>query len=206
MVILPPQRGIYASVVGDDVDWGTKLGIIGIGIGLVSLAVAVPPFIQMIYGKARATLDFDESVENGARVLLGRLHNRPISNWFLRRLGVQRDGVAVFVNFDIREHGTNKILASHFRATLIDPKSGAEGLSLILEEPVPLIFVLIQHSDGGATTANSAPGERRNITIPPGEYFVEIQCGSRYGALRKRKSLTVGEKKELTFWTFRDTN
>ena len=68
----------------DHVD--TILSVVGLIVGLVALAFALPPFFQMMGGGPNVRVSFDESNEQGARFLLCRIHNLPIRNRALTRL------------------------------------------------------------------------------------------------------------------------
>ena len=92
------------------------IAAVGLVVAIVALVIAVPPFAQMIHGPPKVRLAFDVSTEQGATLLLCAIHNLPVNSWFLKKIGVTRTPTEVFAVFDIREHGTNKIIVNSFRA------------------------------------------------------------------------------------------
>jgi hypothetical protein len=148
-------------------------------------------------------LSFAESSEQGATLSLGRIDNRPILNRFLKVLGVIRADTTVFGAFDIREHGTNKIIGSAFRAKLTDASSNEDGLSLTLQAPLPLLFVVVEHADNGATTTSYATSGKQCVSLPQGEYFAESRIGFHGGVVVGRRSFTIAGKKDGTYWSYR---
>jgi hypothetical protein len=158
----------------------------------------------MVCGKPSVRLNFTESSEQGATLLLGRIDNPTILNRFLKVLGVMRADTRVFAVFDIREHGTNKIIASAFRAKLTDVSSNEDGLSLTLQAPLPLVFTVVEHADKGATTTSHAPSEEQCVPLPQGEYFAKARIGFHGGRLVGRRSFTIAGKKDGTCWSYRN--
>ena len=184
-------------------DAGVVVGIIGIVIATAALVMAIPPFLDLVCGKPSIRLSFADSAEQGAKFLLGRIDNRPIMSAFLKAMGITRADARVFATFDIREHGTNKILASSFRAKLTDSASHEDGLTLTLQAPLPLVFVIVRHDDKGATAINHAPSEEQILSLSPGEYFAEASVGFHGGVVVNKKSLTISPNKDATCWNFR---
>jgi len=175
----------------DHVD--TILSVVGLIVGLVALAFALPPFFQMMGGGPNVRVSFDESNEQGARFLLCRIHNLPIRNRALRWMRVSRTPTEIFAMFDVREHGTKRILASAFRAELTDLKSHTHGLVLLNRPPLPVIFTVVQHNDEGAFTFNHAPSERERKPLAPGEYFATIKIASGEATVDEvNYSFTIG--------------
>ena len=106
--------------------------------------------------------------------------------------------------FDVREHGTKRILASAFRAELTDLKSHTHGLVLLNRPPLPVIFTVVQHNDEGAFTFNHAPSERERKPLAPGEYFATIKIASGEATVDQVDySFTIGQSRDRTTWTNR---
>jgi hypothetical protein len=182
-------------------DWG----IIGTVVALVALAVGAPPCLQMFCGKPCVRLSFAETDEPDAKLLMGRLDNPVVKNKFLKWVGVRRNGIAVFVQFDVQVHGTNQMVVSHFRPVLTRTTSSETGISLVLEPPLPLVFTVVQHSANGAQSLNDAPGLNAAVNLVPGEYYATISVGCHDGVLKGRRSLTVGQVRQGTYWSNRST-
>jgi hypothetical protein len=87
-----------------------------------------------------------------------KISNPPVKNRFLRFIGVRRDGVSVFAQFDIRLHGTNAIVASHYRPRLTSLNTNEAAMSVAVEPPLPVVFTVVEHGAHGARTINDAPG------------------------------------------------
>ncbi|MGH6819180.1 MAG: hypothetical protein ACREC1_10470 [Methylovirgula sp.] len=184
-------------------DYGVLLGVIGIAVGVLGLAVATPPFLQLRLGRPAPFASFAMSHEQGMTLLLGCIDSRPV-NKLLSFLGVRREGAPVFVIYDIREHGTNRIVVSAFRAMLSDTASHNRSICQMLQPPLPLVYVVVQHDDkNGATVENHAPGDHKLITLDEGEYFVDARIGFQDGVIPKRQSFTIAGTKDGTQWTFR---
>jgi hypothetical protein len=181
----------------------TKLAIAGIGLAVVALVVAVPPFIQMLWGRPRISVRFTESMEGAGQCLLCVIHSYPVAK-SLEAIGVKRDSTRVFVSFDIRKHGTKEIFASAFRARLIDIFSGDAGLSALLQPPLPVTFTVVSHTDGGAHAQSFAPSEGVTCALPPGEYLAEISVAWGTTVTKYSRSFTIGSMKETSHWTVRE--
>ena len=93
----------------------TIIGVFALIVGVVALLFALPPFFQMMSGGPKVRVSFDDTTERGVRFLLCSVHNLPIRNWALKTMHVTRTPTEIFAMFDIREHGTNRIVASAFR-------------------------------------------------------------------------------------------
>jgi len=127
------------------------------------------------------------------KVLLCSIHNLPIRNRALKTMHVTRTPTEIFAMFDIREHGTNRIVASAFRPELTDMKSHTHGLTLTSRPPLPVIFTVVEHGDKGAFTLNFAPSEKAQLPLPPGEYFAEVKIASEETAVDQvARSFTIG--------------
>jgi len=152
------------------------IAVVALVVAIVAVVIAVPPFAQMIHGPPKVRLAFDVSTEQGATLLLCAIHNLPVNSWFLRKIGVTRTPTEVFASFDIREHGTNKIIVNSFRARLTDGRNpDAMGLTLVARPGPPLVFLVVEQSDREATAINYAPMQCAKVALAPGEYFADIK-------------------------------
>jgi hypothetical protein len=107
------------------------IGIVALVVAVVAAILAIPPFAQFIFGVSDVKLRFGESSEQDHKLLLCKIYNLPIKSRFLRAIGIARPPAEVFASFDIREHGTNKIVASAYRALLTGGRN-ADVVSLTL--------------------------------------------------------------------------
>lgn len=175
----------------------TALGVIG----SVGAAMAVPPICQMIWGRPDLKLAYKTTTEQGARLLLIEIHNRPVRG-LLRLLGVRRDSVRVWAYLDIREAGTGRILLGSGRKRLTDTVSQAEGLAMEASDPLPLFLVAVEHA-GGAVARSETPGDIQVVALAPGEYTAAVRVGSRDGVIGFARSFVVGTTQDTTAWTDR---
>jgi hypothetical protein len=183
------------------------LAIAALIVGVVAIPIALPPFLQMMCGKPKVRIKFDTTVEQNTKLLLCCIFNVPIRHWFLQRIGVTRLPTDVFASFDIREHGTNRIIASAFRAKLWDSKSNTEGLALTIRPPLPIVFTIVTHPDQGAFSTNNAPSLPQDMRLQPGEYIADVSIASDEQTVRKvAQSFTVAPHKDATDWTSRKIN
>jgi hypothetical protein len=121
------------------------IAVVAIVVAIAAVVIAVPPFAQMIHGRPKIRLAFDVSTEQGAKLLLCTVHNLPVNSWFLRKIGVTRTPTEVFASFDIRQHGTKKIVVNSFRARLTDGRNpDAMRLILVARPGPPLVFLIVE--------------------------------------------------------------
>lgn len=180
------------------------IGLVALLIAVVAVLIAIPPFAQLISGRPKIRLSFDVSTEQEAKLLLGAIYNLPIQSPFLRKIGVTRTPTEAFAQFDIREHGTNKIIANSFRARLTDARdANLTALTLVARPGPPLVFVVVEQSDREAKAINYAPMQCAKVTLPPGEYFADVKVawGERVNVIAQ--SFTVDTNKDVTHWTAR---
>jgi hypothetical protein len=180
------------------------IGIAALVVAFAALLLALPPLLQMICGRPRVKIKFDVTTEQNAKFLLCAVYNLPIRQRLLKTLGVTRSPTEIFAAFDIREHGTKKIVASAFRARLRDVKSDTDGLAVTIRPTLPIIFTIVEQDDAGASTFNHAPSETRRVKLPPGEYFADVSIASDEMTVRKvAQSFTVAAVKDATDWSGR---
>jgi len=181
------------------------IGVVALVVAIMAVVIAVPPFAQMIRGRPKVRLSFDVSTEQGAKLLLCAIHNLPINSWFLKKIGVTRTPTEVFASFDIREHGTNKIIVNSFRARLTDGRNAdAMGLILIARPGPPLVFVVVEQRDREATAINYEPMQCAKVALSPGEYFADVKVAWDESTVNViAQSFTVDANKDVTHWTAR---
>jgi hypothetical protein len=180
------------------------IGIVALMVAVVAAIIAIPPFAEFIFGVSKVKLRFGESSEQDHKLLLCEIHNLPIKSRFLRAPGITRSPAEVFASFDIREHGTDKIVGSAYRALLTDGRNAdVASLTLMSRPGPPIVFVIVQHGDKGAATRNHAPMQQSNVMLPPGEYFADLKVAWGEAVSAAAKSFTVASSKDGTYWTER---
>ena len=182
-------------------DWGIALGIAGLVIGVPALIMAVPPFFQMLWGRPRLDISFDEHTNEDGKQLIVSIKNRHTENRFLRGIGVEREIGNVLGFFDIQEQRTNKFIKQHLSAYVSCPPTREMGL---LVRALPLFHVglhLVHARDDkcwiidGRTVENSEFEE-----LPRGDYLarVTVVCGEQVH--NRARAFRVGKSQHETFW------
>jgi hypothetical protein len=167
-------------------DWGVILGIVGIVIGLVALAVAIPPLFQMLYGRPRLEFLTDEFTGPDGKSLLIAIKNQPTRSRFLRKIGVEREIGNVLAYLDIQQQGTGLFVAKDVSGRMHCSPTREDGLLLARALPnfttgVEVIFT---------TEANSGVVDARSDQLRPigeGDYtaHVTIICGEQVHRISK---------------------
>src|SRR5205809_290713 len=84
--------------------------IVTFALTVYALLIAVPPFLQHIYGSPRITLEFRTQPYQFCLECL--IFNLPIDNSFLRWSRVSRVAADIYATFEVREAGSNKLICS----------------------------------------------------------------------------------------------
>ena len=180
------------------------LGAIGLVLGLVALALALVPFLQMVCGAAAIRIDFVDASQPHGRVLLCQVQSKPVENALLKAMGVARATVDTYARFEIRQHDSHEIIASDFRPKLHDLASLMQSLALPLKEPLGAIFCIMEQTNSkGAIAINEAPGEPRDLPLAPGDYWVEVEVAYGNKTQSASKSFAIAEFKDESRWTER---
>src|ERR1700730_13998545 len=97
------------------------IAVVGLVVGVIALAMALPTALQMFCGAPRILFNFSEiNAGDGRKMLYCDLSNAPVENRVLRRLGVRRDPTVITARFRICEAGSNSIMMDTAQARLID--------------------------------------------------------------------------------------
>lgn len=177
---------------------GVLLGIIGIVIGVVSFAVAVPPFIQIWYGRPELFLGVDDFTGPDGKTLFITMRNKTTSGRFLKMLGVTREVGDVTADFDIQEQGTNKFIVKNVSGRLHNAVLRQSGL-MVRAFPGRTIGLSVIHvQNDGAYIVDGRSDDVRQIAA--GDYVVHavIFCGEQI--YRLAKNLKIGSAPHLTHW------
>ena len=184
------------------VDWGITLGAFGVAIGLPALVMAVPPFIQMVFGRPDLEVGYENFTGSDAKQLMVTLKNKTISGKHLRQIKVERETGDVMAHFHIRDAGTHKFVASDVSGYLHSAATREFGLVLRAMPGHSLGFPVVQFQNGRATVmdARKLMDERPLIVLPAGDYLAEayiLRGQDIYQAIRRFK---VGEAAHETNW------
>lgn len=147
--------------------------IVPLAVGVVALALAVSPALQMFYGKPQLF------VGNGTRDLGNKtalqcwIFNFPIKNKWLKKIGVKRaTAEGISCTYTIQESGSGKIIVPEVVPKMItyggEPAQRVDLPSGTV--PVTVCVVDIDNNTGVVTSFHDF-GERE-IPIPMGRYSV----------------------------------
>ena len=78
----------------------TVLAIAGLVIGLIAMVMAIPPLLQMFFGRPKIEFEADEFTGPDGKQIILSIKNRPIASRLLRMLGVTRDVANVLAYFE----------------------------------------------------------------------------------------------------------
>jgi len=89
----------------DNWEW---VGVVLAGVGLT---MATPSILQMLLGRPKIKMQFENGVKEVDRFLLVYLSNPPIKNKLLRKLGIRRETIqSLTAQFRISELGSRKVI------------------------------------------------------------------------------------------------
>jgi hypothetical protein len=176
----------------------TDLAIACILIGILALVMAVPPLLQMFYGRPRLEFTTDEFTGPDGKLLLVAIKNKKTENRLLRNLGVQREIGDVLAYLDIQEQGSGRFIAKDVSAKLSAAATRQEGL-LVRAHPLFTIGVIVISQRGSAAgIVDARANELRPIS--EGDYLAQatIVCGEQIHKIER--SFKIGKAEHLTIW------
>jgi len=159
--------------------------------------MAIPPFAQMLFGRPKLTIGFEESLEETGKVLLSFVKNETIKSSLLRRIKVEREPANILVFFTIVEQGTNKIVVNNIRGWLT-AHSGASGLGVQAAPPFPIPFTLILFDKDRAYIRDVQ--NKKLIPISDGEYDATVTVVYNDHSLETSREFRLRQDPLQTFW------
>jgi hypothetical protein len=174
------------------------LAIVGVVLGLLAIAIAVPPLLQMVFGRPKLEFKPDEFMDENGKMLLLAIKNKPTANRFLRRLGVEREMGNVLAYFDIQEQGSRRFFLKDISARVTCAATREQGL---LARALPLFTsgVMVLHNRAGI--AGVIDGRHDDLRpIGAGHYtaIFTIVCGEQVHKFEK--NFTVADTEAFTIW------
>lgn len=172
---------------------GFVIGVIALLLGLL----AIPPILQMWFGKPKISLSTDEFTGTDGKQLLVTIRNKPTEKW-LRRFLVEREAGDVLGFFDIHELGSNKVVSADNAAQMFCAPTRESGLVIRAIPAFTSGFPVIHFRQNQAWIINARKDECS--ALPAGPYIVNAQviCGEK--VYRIMKQLRVGADAPTTFW------
>ena len=175
-------------------DWGIALGVIGIVIGFVALAVAVPSAAQMLWGRPKVRMSFGK-LEIGRYKALGvSVENAPIESALLRRIGARREPAEIGAHVTVYDaHGVEA-------AAFVPKLTGHDGKSALQVRVPPAtvitFLVVICDKDG----ARGADDDDNGIPLAAGHYEIEVALVMGDEMTKASRPLHVREPPDETVW------
>ena len=176
----------------------TALGITGVVLGLAAAAMALPPLLQMVYGRPRLEFDCQEFTGSDGKQLIIRIKNQ-VTNRVLRKLGVERETGELLAYFDIHEQGTNRSVKKDVSAMLQCAPLGEAGI-LARSLPAFSVGLVVAHTKDQTTWIVDAKGEGNFQELGAGDYTALATIICREQVHHVRKNFKVGDAPHLTFW------
>ncbi|MFC0240382.1 hypothetical protein [Rhodopseudomonas telluris] len=154
----------------------TWLAIAGIVIGLWALAMAAPPLFQMIWGKPNVSIELKKSDLSGRGVQIRcYISNKPVTNRFLRTIGVVRQATEIFGDYSVSEYGTGKSIIHFERALIGTDRDNASLQATLFPATMPARFVLIAHLNELPAISISHNHPDQGTIIPAGKYVARVK-------------------------------
>jgi hypothetical protein len=173
------------------------LAILAVALGLM----AIPPILQMIWGKPRITIAFTTHSRDGSKALTCSVSNPPVTNRLLKVLGVtRRAAVGTITGFSISEYGTGRIVVPNI----------AEELASTPNAPaVPVLHFVASRISSGFPVAimetkqakvHSLDAALQRHDLPPGTYVCRVKI--MWGSDKKEaeRSFVLGASPETFEW------
>jgi hypothetical protein len=176
----------------------THLAIGGIVLGVIAITMATPPLLQMIWGRPKLEIgQADPIVADNHKMLFIMITNIPVTNRFLKFLGVEREIGHVGVTFDIRRIG-GEYISRGVTASLLNRATHQGDITAEAHPGVPVYVRVISHGKVSALFVDNWRNPLPNI--PPG--FYEICANIRRGDKNflTRMEFTIGDNCHQTSW------
>jgi len=166
--------------------------------GGVAFLMAIQPFLHTIWGRPRISFIFHvEDMEK--QCYYGcEIHNDPIKNKLLRKLGIRRDlAQDVAATFEIREKGTNKLICPRTPA-LIKTSQGVGGFRVSLPASFfPATFAIV-FIDKANKTVQIMRDDK--IVMTMGDYTATIQVVVGEDRFVGKCNFVIDSKHPFVYW------
>jgi hypothetical protein len=176
----------------------TDLAIVGTILGLVAIVLAVPPLLQMLFGRAVFSFEADDFTGPDGRILVLAIKNQPVKGRLLRWMGVEREAADIIAFFGVQEHGTNKIIAHSVPGLLQCAPLRQLGLQARALPGFSVGLTVVSTRDGNASIVDARPDKL--VHIDPGQYVARIAVVRGQLTYRIDQSFTVGKLDHETIW------
>lgn len=169
-------------------------------IGVIALSfsfLAVPPILQMLFGRPKIVLGTDEFTGPDGKQLLITVRNRATEKW-LRRFLVERQIGNVLGFFDIQRLGSNEVVSADNSALMSCAPTRETGLLVRAMPAFTAGFPIIHFRENRAWIVNARLDDY--VVLGTGPYIVNAQviCGEQ--VCRIVKQIRIGADAHTTFW------
>jgi hypothetical protein len=181
------------------------LEVAGFIVGVIALLVgimAIPTILQMFFGRPRLTFEADDFTGPDGRILVIAIKNPPITNRFLRLVGVERETGDVIAFFDVRELGTGRIMVRSVTGLLQCAPLQTIGLQARALPGFTVGLTVIGTREGVASIIDARP--ERSIPIAPGHYSAHIAVMRGQDTYRIDQIFRVATVDHETIWDQRN--
>jgi hypothetical protein len=181
------------------------LDIASFVVGVIALAVgvmAIPTILQMFFGRPRLIFEADDFTGPEGRILVIAIKNPPITNRFLRFVGVERETGDVIVFFDIQELGTGRLLVRSVTGLLQCAPLQTIGLQARSLPGFTVGLTIIGTHGGVAEIVDARP--EKSIPIAPGHYFAHIAIVRGQDTYRIDQTFRIARVDHETIWDQRN--
>jgi hypothetical protein len=191
--------------MGFTVDTAVAVAVVGVALGLVAIAMAAPPLLQMVYGRPRLEFAAEEFTGPDGKQLIIGIKNQRTASRFLRKLGVEREIGNVIAYLDIQEQGTKRFVKKDVFALLHCAPTRESGL-LARALPGFSVGVTVVHTRGAqswvidARSTDNIGADDYSVSIGAGDYtmFATVVCAEQVHKITR--NFKVGNDQHLTFW------
>jgi hypothetical protein len=192
---LPFGKPLWHLRIVDPTDMALILSVVALGIGIVTL----PTAFQMFWGRPSIFLSLNDHHVNGVKALRCMVGNKPVTNQFLKLVGVIRQP-DVLAHYGVYESGSGKVIIGLVRPHLKTDKE--YGKQVTLASFVPAIFSVVIHDDHGTRLVleENLDSEPR-VVLERGRYRIECEIThSHYHAFKFHAEFSVGDTDADLYW------
>ncbi len=172
---------------------GEWLGVAGVALAVVAL----PTVFQMLAGRPKIEFGFSEILTHDTKLLRIEIRNRPVSNAFLKFLGVRRDSAHITSGYTVVNAATGQKVVGLTNPQIVVGDIHARAVELPAGILVAQIGVAYAKAESVSVLEDSEVG---GVFLPPGNYLIPLVvfCGEK--SFVARKEFVVTQNPLGTYW------
>ena len=164
-------------------------------VGMVAFVMAVQPFLQFIWGRAKTTVELCAQDKTDRREMVCTIYNLPIDNNILKFLRLERDSInALSAAYTINDLRTKSTIATKEVSKLTTAREEDSYQVSLPSCLTPVGIYLMQADSNGKTTLQNG------TSIKPGKYEMVITILYDGKTHIEKKNFFVGDKTHELFW------